>query len=787
VKKDSMYVEGEFREQNFPDAQLKGYNKQQQSMATVKIGVAGVAALDLQVLATKALEEVRLHLPSKGVASIMVMCLAPEWIVFNKHWLFREKDSSEHFADSTFSIEMRGIKHEFNVSELKSTEDVELFALKHDFPVLSRSIHKFLPIEPVKASIDVVHVSKRPAVNGVARLDSYVSGGRSYSSLQWKEAGIPGMCGEPILGQLHGTAILVGLVGYGRDGQFVGCTLLSQKWFESVIDNDPYPFVDQVELFGTDFTKLNGLSERSEFRNVVSPFIVPMGSAAGATNSFTSRLRKSRIHDEVSERLSVKFGKPSTLKAVLDGEYYSAMTNTFKNVNMNNDITFEEIDTVTDSMVDRMASELFINEKSIKLSPMSMGAAIFGDSTINVARTDFKTSVGPILKEAGVKSKYDMFSLVEEESTPQEEVYVMLEMVKDLITGYDSMLRMHILFTVFGDFVAKDEVRPEEKLQKAKVRLFCVLCAALNIYVRMYLMPIIQFLLNYPEISECYGGINAGSVAWNKLAERLNVPGYFHFDMDFETFDTSHDSRIFRAAAMFFKKVAARIGYTNTECELVYLMVMCFKYQIIRWMKDYAFKFKGMPSGCIFTLIMNSFVNSFLLRVAYLRLVNDNNFDQKVRTANVGDDNVNAVCKSLYERFNMITIAGVYRGLGYVATPAKKGAALQKSIPFLDLTFLKRKFLWSAETGTYLAPLDKDSIYKSFCFEFKDAGVSPVQRLADVAQGAQREMFLHGRKDFEEFCSFMSSIYFRHQLVWHQLVYDDLLNEYMNDKFSTYL
>jgi len=782
VKPESMFVQGEFKEQNFPDAKLRGWVKRTQEMNTVKIGRLGVSGIDLQVIARRALAEVDLYLPSHGVAKVQVLKIAPEWLAFNKHWIFR----NGAFLDNVFDISMGGIRHTFTTSELRSTDDVELFVLKHDFPVVSQSLHKFLPVEPIFMNVDIIHVSANEIVESVASPDTFIAD-RVYRSLQWKEQGEKGDCAEPVLAVVNGTCCLAGAVAYGKDGVTVGCTLLSQRWFDAAVASDPMPFIEEVELFGADFDQLNSLVANSEFRNVVSPFIVPIGTAPGGTNSFTSRLRQTRLYADVSKKLSQEFGKPSTLRVVLDDEYSSAMTNTFKNVNLSNDLTSEEIDVIVREMIDQMAPVDFVSEKQIRLSPMDVGSAIFGDSEINVARTDFKTSVGPILKAHGVRNKHDMFKLVEEATGDKEEVFEMIDFVRGLIKHYDDNIRENILFTVFGDFVAKDEVRPVEKLARAKIRLFCVLCAALNIYVRMYLMPVIQYLLNYPEKSECYGGINAGSVAWNDLAERMNIPNHRHFDMDFETFDTSHDSRIFRGAALFFSLLSLRLGYSLEQSFMVYKIVLCFKYQVIRWMKDYAFKFKGMPSGCIFTLSMNSFVNSFLLRVAYRRLIGDAMFLKKVRTANVGDDNINAVSMDISKRFNMVTISREYRKLGYVATPAKKGNAVQEFIPFKDLTFLKRTFDWSAETNTYLAPLDADSIYKSFCFEFKDAGVSPVQRLIDVAQGAQREMFLHGKNKFFEFQRYMSEIFIKHQMSWPGLDYDELMTEYMTNKFCTYL
>jgi hypothetical protein len=86
-----------------------------------------------------------------------------------------------------------------------------------------------------------------------------------------------------------------------------------------------------------------------------------------------------------------------------------------------------------------------------------------------------------------------------------------------------------------------------------------------------------------------------------------------------------------------------------------------------------------------------------------------------------------------------------------------------------------------------VAPIEKDSIYKAFCFESKECGVSSVQRLMDVSQGGQREAFLHGKVFFDSFQSEMLKIFTEHQMTMPILHYDDLKFEYEQGVFSTYM
>jgi hypothetical protein len=783
VDRATMRVESYSTERSFPLEKRREWSKGDHTMRTVQV-TQGVALVDLERIVKANTEQVLLTYDDGRSRRIKMFFLTNEWVCFNAH-SFLEDDGQPILGG--FLLSFRETLHRFTRSSLKYDPQSEIVLYKHTFPCLVKTLMSYMPDEICTMSVDIVRVGMDDRFEGVAKPSLFCPPPRNvqYPALAWEGDRMEkGMCCEPVLAKFDGTTALVGLVAYRNAPIFfgkpvTGCSLISKAWFERLIADDPYPVVNEVELLGFP-AEVGPLSINAQVRNVPSSYLVVVGSIPGPTKEFKSSIRKSRLYDDVAPKLSAAYAKPRKL-AIDDGkEYQSAFMHAFKNVNLDCNLVEEETEAVVAMMLERVASATKVSQRKVKLSPLSFEEAIFGAPELGIERIDFKTSAGPLLKALGVKNKYDMFAQVGEDQ------YVFKDEVMERVMELDKLFKKRQVPAPFVDMVPKDEVRLEEKIAAAKIRLFCVLCAAYNLYIRMYLMPLIAYLMQFREDSECYGSMNAGSAQWNELANRLRREFHFFFDMDFSAFDASHGPKSFSAAARFFYRLALRLGYCQEAAEIVYLIIISFRWQVARSMADVFLKFKGMPSGVIFTLIMNSFVNSFLLRVAYKRLVGDDKFDERVITANVGDDNVNSVSDEIKKEFNMITIAVEYRKCGYVATPAKKNERMQIEIPFEELSFLKRRFDWSEEMKSYLAPIEKDSIYKAFCFEKSDAGIPPPERLRSVALGAQREAFLHGREFFEEFKSSMSEIYGEHRLVWEDLSFETLKEEYSSGLFKTF-
>lgn len=777
VKPDSIFLKEVKKERSFPEATQRTWGKESMEFRQAVVQTHGVSRKDIKALCRTAMSSARLGVSGEW-KTVNVFFLLPEYMLMNKHYIFL----NGNFLAKTFTLTIDEVTKEFSCDDLIGSAESEFYLVKHFFPRHSKGLANFLPMEHVEQSLDIEHLHcVESSVAVVANPRVVTLGGASYQTLVWREEGIKGMCGEPVIGVIGGNAVLVGFVSFGFQGKGeLGASLVSRKWLDKVIDGVRVrPVMDVVVEIP--FDKVLPLASNSELRNHDTPYIVALGTADAVGKSFHSSLKPTRLLPYFAPLMSKAFVPPLKIKTVLDGAYYSSLSNTLTNIGYDCDLTQGETQQCVNMMLERL--EPTIKTHGIKLSPLDLSEAIFGCPELGIDRVDFKTSVGAYLKKMGISSKYQMFDQVEDEYVFKKEV---LERVREFETDF----RNGIVRAPYSEMVHKDELRPIEKVEKCKVRLFSVLDSAYNIFIRMYVMPLIQLLLRFPEVSECYGGMNAGSVQWHRLATRLKKMK-LHLDMDFSTFDWSHCAELFDAAAKFFMFLALMVGYSEEDAQMVHDIFVSFRWQISSLKNDIFMKYKGMPSGVIFTLAMNSFINSFLMRVAFVRLVLSRGlnlkFDDCVNTANVGDDNASGIDDRLEFVYNTVTIAAEYKKLGYVATPAMKTNVIQPFVLFEDLTFLKRKLVFSEEIGEYVGPIEKDSIYKSFTYEKSDAKISSVQRLMDVAGGAQREAFLHGRTFFESFGVTLDKSFSKEGMQYTKLGYEALLEEYKSGDFRTFM
>eukprot|EP01084_Bolivina_argentea_P230512 388879_1 len=77
---------------------------------------------------------------------------------------------------------------------------------------------------------------------------------------------------------------------------------------------------------------------------------------------------------------------------------------------------------------------------------------------------------------------------------------------------------------------------------------------------------------------------------------------------------------------------------------------------------------------------------------------------------------------------------------------ADKVSASVPYIPFSEVSFLKRTFVYNQECGQYLAPIDEASISKSLhnVMKRKGSDTLPEKISADALVNAGREYFRHG-------------------------------------------
>lgn len=789
VDPDSMIVTNYRQEANFPEILRREWGKTESVMNRVDLMTLGTSMDALETIVRNQLQRCYLLLEgeSKERCQIQFLLLSNDFFAINRHYLFDENGAPRCHK---FTLFPKAWPHSFFVKDMISDPTVEWVMFRHNMPFVCRSLMNYFPKDPVKYQIDVTRVSSTGSHKAVASPINRRFLDRSYDSLEWNDSLVAGDCMSVLLGRFHSGVGIIGFVYYGLNSSVdngnwtrVGATLACQEVFSRMVKPLDEPIVNDCSLLGGNFQVI-AVDEHSDVRNVESPFLDVLGTEPGATNHFRSSKRRSRWYDHFYSKLSKGFDYAKKVSGLTkDGIYKSAFQHTMEGFGKGADFPVELGIKAADSYLEDCFPQSFVDEMKIRATPVKLTEAFFGVAELGISRICFKTSCGITCREAGIKNKYDMFV----EYEPGK--YRFDEGVKERIQTTLDKWEKGILTIPRAEYVAKDEIRTTEKLDDYKVRLFTNLEAEFNLPTRMMTISIVVLFLMYPKRTECYGGMNAGSKQWDEFATWILHEDFLQLDMDFKCFDSSHNLGVYRVIAYFMFKLSLRLGYTVKAAFSVYICVRSGSIQFMRYILTWFLKYGGLSSGWILTLFFNSVENSILMRMAFDTLVEDvskGNFQKFVRVGTVGDDNASGVAKSISHLFNLLTIAPLYKKWGYDVTTAKKDANMSAFVDPSELQFVKRKFVFNELLNGYVAPLDKDSIYKALCFEDKKIGVTPVQRLVDVALNAQREAFLHGKEFFFQFQSELKVASLATDIDVKMLDFDSLMLEYTEERFSTF-
>lgn len=738
--------------------------------ATLHVGtiVSGVASDNLVGILNAARIEVTMT-DGHSHRNVFVSYVTPTHFLMNKHYW-------NDFDGDVVDFVYKGLSHPIRRSECLPVPASEFLLVHGSFPVNLRGVLKFLPRNPLTMGVDIT-------LDGQTWYPAYYEGAVTVDSGTYPAYCIPnvflppGACTQWVMGKFDTGSFIAGYV-FARHKKGTLFTTVTQDMISEALVSEPFGVVEDLELLMG--FPLEELSINSELRNVPSVFLTPLGTIPGPVSSFSTKLRKTRIYEDVvrSPLLTKSFSVPGRDRIITaDNEYYSSFLHTYGKLDRSCDITRTEAFDAATSFAHDTVSRLKPGE--YKLGSITLQEAIFGIPELGIDRINFKTSMGPSLKrECGIRDKYDTFEVLNEDS------YEFKEVVKAKIDHLIDSIDTGVVIPMQVENVNKDEVRETAKVDIAKLRLFCVMDGHNNLLGRMLMMPYLALRLSQPFASECFGGMNAASTEWSDLAHWLRKMEEF-LDLDYASYDLCQCIMTIYMYAVYVATVHKLLGATEEHIRRVYIYCYMLSWQVLVFKNCAALKRKGMPTGSWATLDINSVTNSCLVRIAFQRLnYAMMSFTLHVRVGVVGDDNVLGKSKKVPD-FNLLTLQVLLAGMGFEITDAAKTGVLKPTIPFEKLVFVKRSFKPHAQLG-YVAPLDTNSIIKSMLYESKESGVSSIQRLEDISAGAQREAWLHGRAFFSEFQAWLEPIYLKHKMRFVRLDHNLLWEEYTTKTFQTF-
>lgn len=590
-----------------------------------------------------------------------------------------------------------------------------------------------------------------------------------------------GDCGNLLLAQTIHDSFIVGPVSY-MIGPISGASCVFRSDLLRAVAKFHVPVVAGMMYEGKNLEEMQPLNIKSSYRDMSNTNFCPIGTLPVVVNTFRTSLVPSVLHDVIKPLTTKEFAIPKNTKGVVDGEYQDAFIHTMGGINEFVWFDAPAMEQASDIYLKHIIEEVEKVHGKVDSSPVELIDGLLGRSGV-IDRSNLNSSMG--WNKFGLKVRLDIFTCTSELFDDiTNESYGPVDGFVSELSEYLLKIKEGMVPIIHVKACYKDEILPKEKVDAKKIRMFYIPESFFNLLSRCYLGPLRALLLKIPQISKIFAGINSSSKEWDQLAKHIKIfnPDYFNIDMDFRKMDISHHPQILYLVAKFFYRLALHF-YKNEENALVcFYLVLGVVVKLLEHNGDIALVFGCMPSGWDCTLIVNSIINVMLMIYGFIKLgLNPEEFFVLVFPAVLGDDNTAGVHKSLREVFNIVTLAPIYKKAGYNISNASKSEILEPVVSPEKVIFAKRGFRKDNNTGTYLAPLDENSIFKSLMFisRHNKSGMSEEQLLSQTCEGLQGEFFQYGRERYEWFQNtFLPTI--AHVVRFDVKNYDELLDMYNN-------
>jgi len=331
----------------------------------------------------------------------------------------------------------------------------------------------------------------------------------------------------------------------------------------------------------------------------------------------------------------------------------------------------------------------------------------------------------------------------------------------DFVTGEPGERRLHpyvqqkveeriekarnrqIDMTLFMD-ILKDERVKLAKVKEGKTRIFNVAPFDLNVVVRMYFQKFAAHVMYNHVYGECAVGLNPHSDEWGLMYYHLAHIGDNWIGGDYSNYDKQLSYQLLKAVLTIIDEFYADDNNDIRECMFE---IMFSAFHIAE--RDVYRVGQGNPSGIVMTSLVNSLVNSLMMRIIYVELGGKlSEFTDHIRLKTYGDDNIANVSNHM-PWFNMTTISRQFAKHGIIYNQPNKDAMRedQHYLTLDELTFLKRGFRF--ERGRVLAPLNIDSIHEMMNW-IRESNDDCLALQANFL-AACREMYHYGRAPFQVF------------------------------------
>lgn len=338
-----------------------------------------------------------------------------------------------------------------------------------------------------------------------------------------------------------------------------------------------------------------------------------------------------------------------------------------------------------------------------------------------------------------------------------------------LLDAFDSLAEGSNIVAGVALVTPKDEVLARSKVE----RVFCNMSSAQNLQLKQHLAPVKAFLRANPMAMETMVGIDMTSQDALRILDHMRIydPSLTQlWDADVKALDKSWSGDFFHLVALAFYAISAYLG---TDAQRVYRLVRGLQYTVY-YMRGDLFSANWNPSGNDATVELNCLFMSLAERYVFFRQHPELVLPQEelVKYQREFFD-APVPCKLGVFRLSVALMTygddmlKVQRGLdagdyvriwreevGAIVTDGavKTSAPIRKNLA--GISFLKRRFVFSADIGRTVTPLDLKSVARMLTYR-KDRSLPLAQHLVEVVDAAQRELVYHGEQIYGEVMMFV--------------------------------
>nr|APG78967.1 hypothetical protein 1 [Beihai paphia shell virus 1] len=289
------------------------------------------------------------------------------------------------------------------------------------------------------------------------------------------------------------------------------------------------------------------------------------------------------------------------------------------------------------------------------------------------------------------------------------------------------------------------------KLTKDKVRVFQSAPLVLQLIIRMYFLPLVRIIQMNPILYECAVGVNAEGLEWEELWEAAMSKGKDRvLAGDYSKYDVRMPAQVTIAAFDILIDIASKcVGYTADDNHLMKMVVNEVVYPVMAYNGDLIQLFGTNPSGQNLTVIINSLVNSLLLRSCFFTIYPNADFKENCSFLTYGDDVIGTVSSSC-GGFTHITYAEWLAEHDMKFTMPDKESTPTHYMNEDDVDFLKRKCVFNADLGQKVGLLSEESIFKRLHTHLLSKELSLEAHSAQNIESSLHDWFYYGREVFED-------------------------------------